>query len=67
MSWGQIVILDSELCGKVFEFKLSNCFPLSDTNAFGILNLHIMECQAKLHTFCSVIVANGLTSVQLVK
>ena len=43
MSWGRIVILDSELGAKVLNFRLSNCFPLSDTNAFGILNLHIME------------------------
>ena len=67
MRWGRIVILDSELGTKFLNFRLSNCFPLSDTNAFGIPNRHIMELQTKLRTFCSVIVANGSTSAHLVK
>ena len=67
MSWGRIVILDSELSAKVLNFMLSNCFPLSDNSAFRIPNRHIMELQTKLCTFCSVIVANDSTSAHLVK
>ena len=47
MSWGRIVILDSELGAKVFEFQVVKLLPLSDTNAFGIPNLHIMKRQTK--------------------
>ena len=67
MSWDRIIILDSELGTKVLNFWLSNCFPLSDTDAFEIPNRHIMECQTKLRTFCSVIVVNGSASAHLVK
>ena len=67
MSWGRIVILASELSAKVFELQVVEPLPLSDTNAFGIPNLHIMKRQTKLRIFCSVIVANGSTSAHLVK
>ena len=46
---------------------LSNCFPLLDTRDLGISNLHIIERQTKLCTFCYVIVAKGSALVHLVK
>ena len=64
MSWGRIIILDSELGVKVLEFQVVELFSI---NAFGIPNLHIMQHQTKLRTFCSVIVANGSASAHLVK
>ena len=52
---------------KSLNLGLSNCFPLSDTMALRIPNLHIMERQTKLRTFCSVIVSKGSASAHLVK
>ena len=67
MSWGQVVILDSELDAKSLNLGLSNCFPLSDTRAFATPNLQILDHQTKLRTFYSVIVANFSASTHLVK
>ena len=67
MSWGRVVVLDSELAQKSLNIGLSNCFPLSDTRDLRIPNLHIIKCQTKLRTFFSVIVAKGSASAHLVK
>ena len=67
MSWGRVVVPDPELGTEIPELRIVELFPLSDTRALGIPNLHIMARQTKLRTFCSVIVAKGLASAHLVK
>ena len=52
---------------KSLNLELSNCLPLFDTRALEIPNLHTMERQMKLCTFCSVIIAKGSASTHLVK
>ena len=66
MSWGWIVILDSELDEKVFEFQVfellsiirHQCFWDSEPAYYGTPN--------KV-TFFSVIIVNGSASAHLVK
>ena len=68
MSWGRVVVLDSKLGTEIPELRIVEFFfPLSDTRALGIPNLHTMERQTKLRTFFSVIVAKGSASAHLVK
>ena len=64
MSWGRVVVLDPELGEEILELRI---VELSNTRALGIPNLHTMERQMKLRTFCSVIVAKGSASAHLVK
>ena len=63
----RVIILDPELGTKSLNLALSNCFPLYDTRALGIPNLHIIERHTKLRIFCFVIVAKGSASAHLVK
>ena len=67
MSWGRVVVPDSELDKEIPELRIVELFPMSDTRALRIPNLHTMERQTKLRTFFSVIVAKGSTSAHLVK
>ena len=67
MSWGRVVVPDPELGVEIPELRIVDFFPLSDTRALGIPNLHTMEFQTKLRTFFSMIVAKGSASAHLVK
>ena len=62
-----IIVFNPELGTESLNLVLSNCFPLSDTRALGISNLHMMARHTKLRIFCSVIVAKGSASAHLVK
>ena len=67
MSWGRVVVPDPKLGIEIHELKIVECFPLSDTRALGIPNLHIMSRRMMLRTFCFVIVAKGSAFAHLVK
>ena len=55
MSWGRVVVLDSELSAEIPKLKIVDLFPI------------VAQRQTKLRTFCSVIVAKGSASTHLVK
>ena len=67
MSWGRVVVLDSELSAEIPELRVVKLLPIIDMRDLGIPNLHIIKRQAKLHTFCYVIVAKGSAAAHLVK
>ena len=65
MRWRRVIVPSS--AQKSLNLALSNCFPLSDTRALGIPNLHMTAHHTKLRIFCSVIVAKGSASAHSVK
>ena len=67
MSWGRVVVLDSELGAEISELRIVELFPVIRHEGPRDLESAYYRTPTKLRTFCSVIVAKGSASAHLVK